>query len=115
VQVLTDIARERGHLTVRGLGARISDRHLAHLVSRLLPVLEAWNARSREYPVVEFARTLGRRLRASPELGELLERVLLTTRSAAVASGCLALLREQPDRFAAAAVREGSESASTRS
>jgi hypothetical protein len=103
---LADLARERGYLDVHDLGSRISDRHLDHLVPRLLPVLQAWNGRSRELQVVQAARSLGRRLRASPELGELLERLLLTTRSSAAASGCLALLRRhQPERFAGAAVR----------
>jgi hypothetical protein len=105
-RALTDIARERGRLAGRDLGSRISDHHLVHLVPGLLPVLEAWNARSREQQVVNVARSLGRRLRASAELGELLERVLLTTRSSGVANGCLALLREhQSARFADAAVR----------
>jgi hypothetical protein len=106
-RALTDIARERGHLAgARDLGSRMSDGHLAYLVPRLLPVLRAWNGRGREQQVINVARSLGRRMRPSEELGELLVEVLLTTRSASVASGCLSVLRQhQPERFAKAAVR----------
>jgi hypothetical protein len=103
---LADLARERGYLAAYDLGWRISDHHLDHLVPRLLPVLRTWNGRSRELQVIQAARSLGPRLRASPELGELLERLLLTTRSSEAAAGCLSLLRgHQPERFAGAAVQ----------
>jgi hypothetical protein len=105
-ETLANIARERGRLAARGLANWVTSAQLPHLLAKLLPVLKVWRTRNRDAQILEVAEGLGRRVRAAPELGELLERVVLATRRSWEATRGLTLLRKhQPVRFASVAVR----------
>ncbi len=92
----------RGNLTFHRLGDRLTNGEVARIAPALLPVLQAWETRERERFLVQFARSLGRRLRVFDGLVDILERVVFSTRQSYLASEILTLLTEhRPDRMAA--------------
>ncbi|MBT2559422.1 hypothetical protein J7E24_16665 [Hymenobacter sp. ISL-91] len=99
---LGELAQSRGTLYLPDLADRLTDADVHRIAPALLPVLRAWATRERESFLVQVAYSLGRRLRAFPELADLLTGVLTTTRQTHVASQILNLLAKyQPDRFMA--------------
>ena len=98
---LGELAKARGQVYFASLGNRLTDADVRRIAPALLPVLQAWATREREWLLVQAAGSLGRRLRVFEELIDLLERVLTTTRQDYVASQILQLLAwHRPARFA---------------
>ena len=89
---ISTLAQSRGQVYFSSLGHRLTDTDVRRIAPALLPVLQAWATREREYLLVQAASSLGRRLRVFDELAALLERVLTTTRQSYIASQILHLL-----------------------
>lgn len=98
---LGELVKSRGQVYFASLADRLTDADVRRISPALLPVLQAWATREREWLLVQAAGSLGRRLRAFDELIDLLEGVLMTTRQDYVASQILQLLAwHRPARFA---------------
>ena len=94
--------QSRGNLTFYHLGDRLTNTDVSRVAPALLPVLQSWETRERERYLVQFARSLGRRLRVFDGVVDILERVALSTRQSHLASEILTLLvGHRPDRMAA--------------
>ena len=93
-----------GRSAMGNLETRLADRDVERIAPELLPVLESWEQREREFDVILLARALGRRLRVFPGLAEILERILRRTRNASIAVGALGLLAEHRREQAAALI-----------
>ncbi len=65
----------RGMLGVPDLDRILGDGHVRRLAPHLAPLVATWEHREREYFLVILGQRLGRRIRAFPELLELLGRV----------------------------------------
>jgi hypothetical protein len=97
---LSELAQARGQVYFASLADRLTDADVRRIAPALLPVLQAWATREREWLLVQAAGSLGRRLRVFEELIDLLEQVLMTTRQDYVASQILQLLAwHRPVRF----------------
>ena len=71
---LVKLAGNRGYLQFGNLESRWNDNDVRRLAPRLRPLLRDWLARRRYAPVISLALSLGKRVRAFPELAEILER-----------------------------------------
>ncbi|SET40860.1 hypothetical protein [Hymenobacter actinosclerus] len=97
---LGELAQSRGVLYLPNIADQLNDADVRRIAPALLPVLQAWATRERESFLVQVAFSLGPRLRAFPELADLLAGLLATTRQNYVAAQSLQLLAEyQPARF----------------
>ncbi len=91
---MATLVRERGQISIWGLGEGLSDRDMRRIAPALLPVLKSWETRERVPQLLSAARSLGRRLKVFPELGALLEHVLRDTRDTWMAAGALDVIYE---------------------
>ncbi|HLK96449.1 MAG TPA: outer membrane beta-barrel protein, partial [Hymenobacter sp.] len=65
---ISTLAQSRGQVHFSSLGDRLTDADVRRIAPTLLPVLQAWATREREYLLVQAAGSLGRRLRVFDEL-----------------------------------------------
>jgi hypothetical protein len=102
---LQTLVRERGRVEFSNFTAHLTDDDVRHLAPALQPVVEAWADRRRREHLLGLAVSLGVRLTAFPGLCDLLERLLLTSRSEWFCDAVLDLfaLHDRP-RFARVAV-----------
>ncbi len=103
---LGTLVQERGRISFGDLEDRISDRTARQIAPALLPVLEEWEARERQQHLIAAARSLGRRLKVLPELVEILERVIGSTRERWVAATGLILIQQHRPQRAAELIPE---------
>lgn len=103
---LGTLVKERGRISFGDLEDRISDRMARQIAPALLPVLEGWEARERQRHLLAAAMSLGRRLRVLPELAEILERVIGSTRERWVAATGLILIQQHRPQRAAELIPE---------
>lgn len=78
---LQTLVRERGRVDLFCFDDRLNDEDVGRLAPALQPVVEAWADRRRREHLTALARCLGRRLPAFPGLCDLLERLLVGSRS----------------------------------
>lgn len=99
---LTIVVRERGTIGYRSLDEVLTDEAARRVGLALLPMLRAWRTRERDQQTLFLAEVLGRRLRVLPEVAELIDGIVRTTRVASLAESGLSLLRRYaPTRLAA--------------
>jgi hypothetical protein len=91
---LATLVKERGQINFYQLGQRLSESQVRELAPVLLPVLESWETREREYSLIQAAHSFGKRLKVFEGLLDLLERVLKETKNSWVAEGALRLIAE---------------------
>lgn len=96
---LAKLVQARGQVNLRHLEARLT---AGTLITALLPVLRGWETREREGQLLGAIRSLGRFVKDSPALLELLERLVQGSVVAWTAAEALGVLAEHvPERFAA--------------
>lgn len=74
---LNNLARSRGQFySYQQRIIQLPDTVAQHLIMELLPVFNAWEARERERPLLNFARGIGRKLELVSEFRGILERMV---------------------------------------
>lgn len=97
---LARLTAERGQLYFPCLGDRLSEKDVRRIAPALLPVLISWETREREGYLLLAASSFGRRLKAFPELADILERTVAITPNKYTASQILSILAAYvPDRL----------------
>ncbi len=76
---MATLAKERGSLNISSLENRLSDADVKTLAPVLLPILRGWETREGWHTLLNFAGSLGRRLRVFDELAVMLERIVQTS------------------------------------
>ncbi len=93
--------KERGQVRFYNLGNRITELDLERIKPHLLPVLQAWEVREREHHLLSLAESVGRRLKAFPELIDVLERMVHQASHSYLSARALDIIAEhRPSRMA---------------
>ena len=91
---LATLVKERGYISFGNLENTFSGDDVRNMAPHLLPVVKSWETREREPQIIDFVRSLGRRLKNWDEMADLLERVLERSLTSHIASSALAILAE---------------------
>lgn len=98
---LKKLAQARGEVQFYNLESRLNDSQVKQLAPILLPVFKSWETREREWNIIRAASSFGKRLEVFDSLVDILERLLIDTRSKSHASSILNILSEyRRDRLA---------------
>ncbi|UQN08713.1 hypothetical protein [Deinococcus sp. QL22] len=99
---LGKLVQARGQVNLGHLEQRLTSATASVLIAALLPVLRGWETREREGQLLGGIRSFGRYVGQSPDLQDLLERLVQQSAEAWTSVGALGVLAEHSwERFAA--------------